>query len=271
MKLSCIPICFFDAMIREKTMFFEDWVKIAVELKLDGIELYQNYIEDWEATTLHTMADFLRVKRLRVSMFTGYNDFAHPDPLERGRQMEQVQRNVDVARLFRTDIVRVVAGRWPEAIESLTLPSRDEALRNVITCFSKVVGYAKSSRIKLAFENHPEIGTRTEDFMAILEGLGRRKKLMVNLDTSNSLLAGDRAEELAERVCDRVVHVHVSDRDVNLDHVPIGQGIVNFEAIFGVLKRGGYDGWLSLEVGGSGGKEGIRESMDYVKEAWEKA
>jgi len=259
-------------MLREKTLSFEDWVKIAVELKLDGIELYQDYIEDWEATHLHTMADFLRVKRLRVSMFTGTNNFAHPDPVECTHQMEQVKRNVDVARLFRTDTVRVIAGRWPDTID------RDKALRHVIACLSKVLGYARGNWIKLALENHPEIGIEMEDFRTLLQGcgpkrsmFGRTQNLMVNLDTSNTLLAGGWTEEFVEEVCDRVVHVHVSDRDVNLDHVPIGQGIVDFEPIFGVLKRGGYDGWLSLEVGGSGGKESIRESMEYVKEVWEKA
>jgi len=36
MKLSCIPVCFASAILREKTMSREDWLSVAVEVGFDG-------------------------------------------------------------------------------------------------------------------------------------------------------------------------------------------------------------------------------------------
>jgi len=36
MKLSCIPVCFAPAILREKTITPEDWLSVAVEVGFDG-------------------------------------------------------------------------------------------------------------------------------------------------------------------------------------------------------------------------------------------
>ncbi|NOZ22396.1 MAG: sugar phosphate isomerase/epimerase [Planctomycetes bacterium] len=73
-------------------------------------------------------------------------------------------------------------------------------------------------------------------------------------------------------VKDRVVHVHASDRDAELEHTVVGEGVVDFPAIFRVLKHeASFDGWISLEAGGARGEEGIRDGVEYVRRAWEEA
>ncbi len=37
---SCIPLCFWKEMQTEKTMSNEDWIHMAVELGLDGTEIF---------------------------------------------------------------------------------------------------------------------------------------------------------------------------------------------------------------------------------------
>jgi sugar phosphate isomerase/epimerase len=64
------------------------------------------------------------------------------------------------------------------------------------------------------------------------------------------------------------VHVHASDRDRDLKHTVEGEGVVDFPSIFGILKKTGFDGWISLESGSDKGKEGIRQGMEYVKRVW---
>ena len=261
MKVSCIPICFFRELLHAKTMSVEDWIRMASELGLDGIEMYEPYLAGREEDYMARLSDTVRNAGLEISMFTSYADFSSPDPAIRAEQVSHAEQAVDMAVAFGTDIVRMTAGSWIEGI------GQDEVLSNIASGFRECLDYAESRGVALALEDHPEIGTKITDFIRILE-LVDDDRLKVNLDTSNPMVSGDNAVDLAELVKDRVVHLHASDRDKDLEHTIEGEGVVDFPGVFRILKRAGFDGWISLEAGGKKGKEGIRQGIEYVKSAW---
>jgi len=262
MKLSCIPICLFDKILRTKELSVEGWVESAAGLGLDGIEMYEPYLESWERDYIEGLSEVIRDTGLEVSMFTSYShNFSHPDPNERAEEIEHVKRAIDVADVFGAKIVRLTAGVWHPGV------GREETLRNVASCFEGLLDYAEAKGIVLALEDHPQIGTKIEDFMRILE-LVDDERLKVNLDTSNPLTVGDDPAKLAELVKDKVVHVHASDRDASLEHVVLGEGIVNFGRIFGILKEAGFDGWISLEAGGPPSFESVLRGIENLRREW---
>ncbi len=262
MRLSCIPICYFDDIINTGRMPLSEWITMAADMGLDGIELYRPYLKSTEPSAVEQLADEVHQAGLDVSMFTSYGELASPSEDERLEWLASIRGDVDMAVAFRTSIVRVTAGStWPQEC------TREEALRNVAECLKRSLDYAEEKGVALALEDHPEIGTRVEDFTKIL-ALVDDDRLKVNLDTSNPMEAGDSPVALTEIVKDRVVHVHVSDRDAQLEHQVIGEGCVPFPEIFAVLKSAHYDGWLSLEAGGTRGKQGIVDGIRYVKQTW---
>ena len=195
-------------------------------------------------------------------MFTSYGQLATPSEEEKRKQIEYLRQDVDAAVAFGTNIVRVTSGRWPQDC------GRDEALHNVAACLRRSLDYAEENGVNLALEDHPEIGESIEDFTHILDLVGDCR-LKLNLDTSNPMEAGESPIRLAQLVKDRVIHVHASDRNQCLEHQVVGEGCVPFAEIFGVLKSAGFDGWVSLEAGGSKGKQGIVEGMRTVRKIWE--
>lgn len=71
---------------------------------------------------------------------------------------------------------------------------------------------------------------------------------------------------LIECIGPRVFHVHIHDYDGKSDHLPIGQGNINFEEIFSALRKIGYNGSLCLELNPEiVGPEGILESRERLK------
>ncbi len=261
MKISCIPICFFREILHTRTMSIQDWIRMASEIGLDGIEMYEPYLTGWEEDYIAGLSDSVYGTGLEISMFTSYANFSSPDLAIRAEQVSNVRRAVDAAVAFRTNIVRITAGSWIEGI------SRDEILKNVASGIRECLDYAESLNVHLALEDHPEVGAKIDGFMKILELVGD-DRLKVNLDTSNPMVSGDNAVDLAELVKDRVAHVHASDRDKDLAHTVEGEGAVDFPGVFRVLKAAGFDGWISLESGGKKGSEGIRQGMEYVKHVW---
>ncbi len=265
MKLSCIPICFFDDLIRNRILSLNDWVQMARKLGLDGIEMYKPYLKEGERDkdSMSRISDMIHAVGLEVSMFTSYADLSHPEPSNREGQMASIRWDVDAAVVFRTHVVRLTAGRWYEG------QSPEKTLRRIAEGLKGSLDYAEGKGVALALEDHPQVGTQIADFVRILE-LVDDERLKVNLDTSNPMEAGDDPVELAKRVKARVVHVHVSDRSTNLQHQVVGSeaGAVDFVSIFHILKEAGYDGWLSLEAGGRKGEDALRQALRFIREAW---
>jgi hypothetical protein len=175
MKLSCIPICLL-ADIAKRKFRAEQWYEMAARLKLDGIEMYDGYLEKWDEKHLRNVARRVSDLGLAVSMFTGYGDLANPDPKYWQKAVDMVKRNVDVAPVFSTKIVRVVAGVWPKDFP------RDEVLANVARGLRACLDYARERQVLLALEDHPQVGTDICDFLGIIMRVGS-DDLKVNLDT----------------------------------------------------------------------------------------
>ena len=263
MKISCIPICLFDDIIHTGKMSLSDWIRMAADIGLAGIEMYRPYLKTTQPDGLEKIADEVSQAGLEISMFTSYGELATTSEEERLAQIEFLRQDVDIAVIFRTNIIRTTAdGSWPEDC------SREQALQNVADCLRRSLDYAEENGVMFALEDHPEIGKSIRDFTRILE-LVDDDRLKVNLDTSNPMEAGDSPVELTQLVKERVVHIHASDRSADLSHQVVGEGCVAFPEIFRILKSVNYDGWLSLEAGGKKGKQGIIEGINYVREIWE--
>jgi sugar phosphate isomerase/epimerase len=264
MKLSCIPICLLGEIARRK-FHLEKWYEMAARLGLDGVEMYDGYLDRWDEKGLREEAKRVSDHGLRVSMLTGYGDLANADPEKRRKAVDMVKRNADAALIFGTNIVRVVSGVWPKG------ELRDDTLDRVAHGLRECLAYARTRQVTLALEDHPEIGTDIGDFIGVMMRVGG-DDLKVNLDTSNPMVSGHNAVDLARAIGARVVHVHASDRDAELHHVILGQGIVDFDIIFHILKcEAKFDGWLSAEAGGEPTEAGIRASLDFLRRTWAEA
>lgn len=59
----------------------------------------------------------------------------------------------------------------------------------------------------------------------------------------------------------KIKHVHVSDNEGILDqHLPIGEGTVDWESAISALRKSGFDGWVVVES-----YEKMAESLSYLK------
>jgi sugar phosphate isomerase/epimerase len=243
----------------------EDWIKEAVELGLDGIELYEPFLSSLDSSGKASLADAVHNAGLEVAKYAS-GCYAHPssslcNPEDRERAIAYIRKSVDEAIIFRTNIVRVVSGIGNEGLE------HEVVLQSVADGLKACLDYAEQKQVMLAFEDHFSVGTNIDDFMKILE-LVNDERLKVNLDTANA--TNGTAVDLARLVGDRVVNTHLSDRKAHDHGIVVGKGDVDFEGVSRELKKAGYDGWLSLEVF-VGGKENLQFSIEHIRNAWNNA
>jgi sugar phosphate isomerase/epimerase len=282
MKLSLIPLNFGREIRRDRTMSNEDWIRMAVELGLDGTEIYEPFLSDLNASGIARLADFVHNAGLEASMYTPESDFSNPETREQA--VAHCKRAVDAALVFGAGIVRITAAshglvdfKWmfgdlsrEEIMRSLPTGkwigriSKEDVMQSCADGIKACLDYAEEKQVMLAFEDHWGVGTNLKDFMRILE-LVDDDRLKVNLDTAN--VGSKDIVELTGIVKDRVVHTHCSELLDNKHGVVIGKGEVDFKGIFTILKNNGYAGWISLEAL-AGGKEDLRFSVEHIRNTW---
>ena len=87
--------------------------------------------------------------------------------------------------------------------------NREAVVQSCLDGLKGCLDYAEEKQVVLALEEHPFIGWNAEEFVRILDMVDD-ERLKVNLDTSN--VSPNTIVDLAGRVADRVVHLHVQDR-----------------------------------------------------------
>lgn len=275
MKLAAFPKCYMDDLCIHRTMTLFDWIAIARDelkpLGVTGLEMYHGSLLSWEPGYLADVRAAHEEAKLAMPMFCASPDFTSPDPAHRRAEIEKERQTIAVAAALGSETCRVLSGqRRPEV-------SREQGVRWVVECITELLPDAEAHGMILTMENHfkdnywdyPEFAQKMDLFCEIVDKIDS-PWFGVNYDPSNTLLANEDPLELLRRVAPRVVTMHASDRRprpgvlvgpegitdyTQLIHGEVGTGLIDYDAIFSILRSAGFDGWVSIEDGVSGIEE----------------
>jgi len=285
MKLAAFPKCYMDALCVDRSMSVFDWIEMASTLGVDGLEMYPGFFTSLEDAYLDRVREAIKKRGMVMPMLCCSPDFTHPDAPVRRDEVERERRMIDVTARLGGGFCRVLSGqRRPEV-------GREEGIRRVVDAIVELLPYAESRGIVLAMENHykdgywqyPEFAQKSDIFLAIVDSI-RSPWFGVQFDPSNAVVAGEDPVQLLEKVRERVVTMHASDRFLKpgytledlrkaeegtgyatiLVHGVTGRGLNNYPRIFELLREAGFDGWISIEDGMNGLEE-IRESANFLR------
>lgn len=285
MKLAAFPKCYMDALCVDRSMSVFDWIEMASTLGVDGLEMYPGFFTSLDDAYLQRVGEAIEKRGMVMPMLCCSPDFTHPDPAVRRDEIERERRMIDVIAHLGGSFCRVLSGqRRPEV-------GREEGIRRVVDAIQELLPYAQSRGIVLAMENHykdgywqyPEFAQKSDVFLEIVESI-RSPWFGVQFDPSNAVVAGEDPVELLEKVKDRVVTMHASDRFLKpgytlddlrkaeegtgyaaiLVHGVTGRGLNNYPRILELLREAGFDGWISIEDGMNGLEE-IRSSANFLR------
>jgi len=284
-RLAVFPKGYMDDLCVKKTMTLFDWIDLASQLDVEGLELYDGFFASFEEEYLAQVRSALDRYHLAMPMLCFSPDFTQPDEDARRREVERTRRAIDLAAYFNGVTCRVLSGQARPGV------TREEGIRWTVASIRELLPYAESRGIILAMENHykdgywlyREFAQRMDLFLEIVNQIDS-PWFRVNYDPSNALVAGGDPIELLNAVKERVVTMHASDRYLttgNLDdlrqadgtlgyvstlkHGVIGQGLNDYDAIFSILASVGFDGWISIEDG-ENGMEDLHASVAFLRQ-----
>jgi sugar phosphate isomerase/epimerase len=290
MPLAAFPKCYLDAMCVDKSMTLEQWIMMAADqLDVDGLEFYWGFTPQ-EPAEIKFVRSLLDANNLQMPMMCYSPDFTKPDAKDRAAEIEKQKKVIEVTAALGGKFCRVLSGqRRPEV-------SRKDGVKYAADCITSLIPFAEKHKVTLILENHykdgfwtqPEFAQKMDVFLELLAAIPKSPWFGVNYDPSNTVIAGEDPIALLEAVKDRVVSMHASDRyfeggtveDLRkmeahpqagyaqiLKHGVVGKGLNDFDKIFSILKKAGFNGWVSIEDGQDPavGMEHLRLSAEFLR------
>ena len=272
-QLAAFPKAYMNALCKDGTMKVSEWIDIACRLDIDGLEWYAGFLEMENADNWKIFRRQVEDNGKVIPMMCCSPDFTHPDKSFRDIEIAKQKHWIDMTYALGGKFCRVLSGqKRPEL-------SIELGIQLAADCIHECLPYAQERDITLIIENHykddfwtyPEFAQKMDVFCALVDKINH-PFFGVNYDPSNTYLAGEDPLELLKRVVHRVVTMHASDRYLKegtledlrneeggavgyakrLSHGEIGKGLNDYDAIFTLLKKQNFNGWISIEDGVDG-------------------
>jgi len=230
----------FQAFPRDR---WEEEFGFAAQVPFSYIEwVYDLYGADVNPLTTDIGRMQARIRESGVSVFSMCADYFMDRPFLRCSQAERAERLQFLQRLLplakQVGIERIVL---PFVDASRIESDKEKAI--VIGTLKEALPTAREAGIEL----HLEADLAPLEFAKLLDKLPDTF-IKVNYDSGNSSSLGYASKEEFAAYGDRVGSVHIKDRIRGGSTVPLGTGDADFPAVFGELKRIGYQGDITLQV-----------------------
>jgi sugar phosphate isomerase/epimerase len=211
----------------------------AIAAGLEGVELPVTLMQGEDAATI---AQYAQERGLFITLETGgYDPNKLASTIDLGVRLGAgtVRTFVGGAKLGGDR--RPLAGRWQPFLQEIL-----EGLR-------EATALAEQAGVNLAVENHQDLAS--EELLWLCESIGIQS-FGITLDTGSTLATAEEPVDFAVRVAPYVKNIHLKDYQVymynegyRLVRCPLGQGVVNFPALFDIFSKACQQVTMSIELG----------------------
>ena len=284
----CVNSYSFGAYGRKESGGIYGMIEKAAAMGFDGFEFVES---DWMAVSDSELSAIGRATReaglTPVNLCVGA-DFLNGSEGDLDREVERLCRLLDRAALLgvpqmRHDVTQGPRGRKHGLGYAYQLPRLAEGCR-------RVSEYAASIGLRTMTENHGFYSQDAERVASLIDAVDS-PSFGALVDLGNFLCADETPTHSVSLLAPYAFHVHAKDFLLRagtetdpgegwfrsragqyLRGTVIGHGVAQVPQSLGILKRNGYDGWLSVEFEGlEDNLQGISLGLANLKRFWELA
>jgi 3-oxoisoapionate decarboxylase len=211
----------------------------ALAAGLEGVELPVSLLQGENVTAV---ARYAQERKLFITLAAGgYDPDKLAEAIDLGARLgaSTVRTAVGGAKIGGDR--RPLAGCWQSFLHEILLGLRE------------ATAVAERVDVNLAVENHQDLAS--EELLWLCESIGS-ERFGITLDTGNPLATAEEPLDFARRMAPYVKNVHLKDYCIYLSEegyrlvrCPLGQGVINFPALFGILAEACPDVTMSIELG----------------------
>lgn len=234
--LAC-PNWSWDLILDHAVRFGFDGIEIrGIESELD-LGRMEPFLPDQAEETKN------KLKKLGLEICCLGTSVSFHDPNAYDRAIKEGRDSIDVAQRLKVPYIRIFGDKIPDPAR------RQETIEAIASGFGELVTYAEGTGVTVLIETHGDFS----DSDALLEVLERTKGTAKGViwDINHPYkLAGEPVGETYSKLSKYIMHTHIKDsigEGYSAKHCLVGQGEVPVQEVVELLKKGGYDGWLSFE------------------------
>jgi L-ribulose-5-phosphate 3-epimerase len=233
----------------------EKVIEDAARLGFDGVEILHRQMENETPAYMNKLKQLAFRHGLSLPMLSIHQDFVSPEAAERRKHIEHTERCIGLAAQMGIPAVRLNSGRW-KTIKSFDDLMKvkgneppvqgyklDEAFQWVVDSIRACLPAAEKAGVMLALENHWGLTTDIDMLLRIWREVNS-PWLGINADTGN--FPGDPYDGIAKLA----PHAAIVQTKTYYGGGEWYTLDLDYKRIAGILKKAGFNGWISLEMEG---------------------
>jgi sugar phosphate isomerase/epimerase len=223
----------FREALKKKSMGYEDLVRLAVELDVDGLDLTVYWFPSTSDEFLLPLRRLAYKNGVEIYSISIRSDMCRATEDLRERELAWLERWVEVADKLGAGHIRVFGGDVPK--ES----TEDQAAEWVISTLKRAAEYSGRKGVILGLENHGGITSKAERVVQIVKAVNS-PWVGINLDTGNfESNTYAQIEACVPYAVNVQIKTEISEHGKKLPS--------DWNRVLTMLTRGGYKGYLALE------------------------
>ena len=223
----------FRDALKKKTMTYDDLVRLAVELDVDGLDLTVYWFPNTSDEFLLPLRRLAYKNGVEIYSISIRSEMCRPTEELRDREAAWLERWVEVAAKLGAGHIRVFGGDVPKG------STEDQAAEWVVGILKRAAEYSGKKGIILGLENHGGITSKAERILQIVKAVNS-PWVGINLDTGN--FESDTYAQIEACVPYAVNVQFKTEITENGKKLPS-----DWKRILTMLSKGGYKGYLALE------------------------
>lgn len=231
--------------------------KMISDIGFDGIELHgmrpHAYPYDMDEEKCEEVIRLKNQYNLEISMYTPellvypYN-LSSTDKKERNESVEYAKKSVEIAARIGSERVQVTCGHAGYFADRKVVRS------NVIDSLQRITEHAEKYSVDLIVEALTIMESNSvvmlDDLIDIFNHVDS-KNIKSMVDSVMVMTNWEPLDDYFGKLGEKLSYLHWGDSSgIVENHQIIGQGIIDPKAFFDIVRRNGYDGWVSLELFG---------------------
>jgi sugar phosphate isomerase/epimerase len=216
-------------------MTYDDVIRLAADLNVDGLDMTVYWLPDTSDATLLPLRRSAYRNAVEIYSISVRTDMCKPAGTERDKELAELRKWVDVAQKLGAGHIRVFGGTVPKT------STVEQASGWVTEVLKTSAEYAASKGVMLGLENHGGVTEKAETILKIIRAVDS-PWVGVNLDTGNfNKNAYQQIEAILPYAINAQFKVDIRDGEEGKS-VP-----ADWPRIVQMFVRSGYRGYFSLE------------------------
>jgi sugar phosphate isomerase/epimerase len=259
---------------------------IAREGRVEGVEFAGTLTDDAKDLPKRAAALRKRCEKLDLTICSYCVGAELLVPLPQQKVVvERLKREVDTAAELGVPSMRhdVTRGFGDNAKGLKIAKSFEAAVKHVVPAIREVSEYAKRKTIKTSLENHGFYMQESKRVEKLIKAVGH-PNYGLTIDLGNFMCVNENPVDATKRLAKYVIMAHAKDfhvkpkgkmpasgwfatpTEICLRGAIAGHGELDLPVLLKLLKKAGYDGWLSLEFEGmEEPARGVQLGLDYLR------